>query len=350
MKIYIPVEKDDPHFLDNPFISTYTDSISSMHKDVAFYYNKDLIWQEEAYSFNVVHFMWPQLYCDDMASGKDLRQRLAQLKSRGVRIFATCHNFTPHVVTNRYSIETYNIVYSMSDVITHLGEYSLNILKDEFPESKHYLIPHHVYDDLYNQRNTSIQDSINELKYLSSDYRYVLSLGTFRSFEEKKFFVSLASSLFQEGIRFIAPSFLRKPYGSRNPKWWLQYLWCWIMSKRCHIVSSGKYVSDEQMPAYFDKADIVFVQRLKILNSGNVPLGLYMGKVVVGPNVGNVGSLLALCSNPTFDPDRFETAKDAIMSALEIANTDIGEKNRAFCIENWSTKRIAEMYYKIYTI
>ena len=43
---------------------------------------------------------------------------------------------------------------------------------------------------------------------------------------------------------------------------------------------------------------MVFIQRTDILNSGNVPLALSFGRVVTGPDSGNIGGLLAETSTP----------------------------------------------------
>lgn len=48
-------------------------------------------------------------------------------------------------------------------------------------------------------------------------------------------------------------------------------------------------------------ADIALLQRVKILNSGSLPLNFYFGNVVVGPDVGNVGEILKKTGNPVFN-------------------------------------------------
>jgi hypothetical protein len=51
-------------------------------------------------------------------------------------------------------------------------------------------------------------------------------------------------------------------------------------------------VDDNILPYYYAASDLAFIHRVKILNSGNAIMPMLFGKVVVGPDVGNVGVLL----------------------------------------------------------
>ena len=73
-----------------------------------------------------------------------------------------------------------------------------------------------------------------------------------------------------------------------------------------------------------------------------------MGKVVVGPNVGNVGSILKETDNPSFDPENEHSLINAIDMAFQLKKNGFGMKNKLFSESNWSTAVIAERLYKIY--
>ena len=84
----------------------------------------------------------------------------------------------------------------------------------------------------------------------------------------------------------------------------------------------------EDVPAYFVAADVVFIQRLEILNSGNVPMAYAAAKVVVGPDMGNVGELLRATGNPAFDVHDHKDIIEKCKQALQMAQTmDIGRAN-----------------------
>ena len=77
-------------------------------------------------------------------------------------------------------------------------------------------------------------------------------------------------------------------------------------------------------------------------------MAFYMGKVVVGPNVGNVGQILKDTGNPTFEPENEDSIIDAIDKALMLNEQGIGEKNKKYADENWSTAKISQQLYDIY--
>ena len=78
--------------------------------------------------------------------------------------------------------------------------------------------------------------------------------------------------------------------------------------------------SDDMLPYYYMAADLCLIQRKKILNSGNAILPLLFNKVVVGPNVGNVGPLLKEMGFPTFDPKDESSILSAVSKGLSMIN------------------------------
>ena len=111
---------------------------------------------------------------------------------------------------------------------------------------------------------------------------------------------------------------------------------------------SKGFVKDEDLPYYYAASDTALIHRKEILNSGNLPMAFYMGKVVVGPNVGNVGTILDETSNPTFDIHKIDSLKDAIEKALVLNKQGKGEENRKYAIDNFSTERVAQLHINLY--
>jgi glycosyltransferase involved in cell wall biosynthesis len=110
----------------------------------------------------------------------------------------------------------------------------------------------------------------------------------------------------------------------------------------------GTLVSEEVLPYYFGAADIVLIQRMKILNSGNLPLSMFMGKVVVGPNVGNVGRILTETNNPTFIPRDTSSILKAVHKAFTLLEEGKGIENRHYALDNWSTDIISKKLFNYY--
>ena len=109
-------------------------------------------------------------------------------------------------------------------------------------------------------------------------------------------------------------------------------------------------ISDEQVPDYFSAADVVLLPRLDILNSGNLPLAYYFGKVVVGPDCGNVGEILKETGNPVFDPQDPDSAVEAVKRGLKLAAKGKGAQNRAYAIDRWGSRKIVRELIAAYRI
>lgn len=107
-------------------------------------------------------------------------------------------------------------------------------------------------------------------------------------------------------------------------------------------------MTNDEMKDLFSVCGIVLIQRPEILNSGNVPLGFYYGKVVVGPFVGNVGELLVKTGNPVFSPTDMNDVVRNVHVARELACQGHGVLNRRYCLHEWSTNKVAGMYMHLY--
>lgn len=347
MNVYIPIWEDDPRLSPNPFVSSIVDECTKMDCSVAFRFGLSLLWTEECERMDIIHIMWPDFFASDMAKGKDLEERLHYLKGCGVKVVATCHNMHAHRKVNEYSDKAYDIVYGQADIMIHLGEYSCSVMKEKYPAARHELIPHHVYDNIYTNR-VSRADGLARLG-LNDACRYILCFGLFRNDDERAFVRAVARQLKKEKIRFLAPSFLFKPVGHKNPMTWLKYFWPKIKAERCGIKTmQGGYVSDEELPYYYGASDVSFIQRVDILNSGNLPMGFLMGKVVVGPDMGNVGPLLKENDNPVFTVNDVGSAVKAIKNGIGLQDNGKGEENRLHGLKAWSTREIAERHVELY--
>lgn len=82
----------------------------------------------------------------------------------------------------------------------------------------------------------------------------------------------------------------------------LSRIWHYIRYRMEGVEFVNRVLSTTETETYFCACDIVFIQRFSVLNSGNLPMGFGAGCVVVGPNVGNVGSILNKTGNPIFNP------------------------------------------------
>lgn len=111
---------------------------------------------------------------------------------------------------------------------------------------------------------------------------------------------------------------------------------------------SEELVSHKDLPYYIAASDVIFIQRKKILNSGNIPLAFLFKKIVIGPDIGNVGEILRETKNPTFCPcDPYSIVK-ALNMAQSLMKDNKGYENYSYAKQNMGLKKVANDYINIY--
>ncbi|WP_027456078.1 hypothetical protein [Xylanibacter brevis] len=346
MKVFMVHE--DPWNAGNPYIYTLIEGIQKSHPDCSMGWGRERFWSEEIFSYDIVHFHWPQTFMGrDSHTEDDLLLHIERMKSSGVRIVATCHDLEPHYDQFADKVESMRIVYSHCDAIFHLGNYSKKLFEIKYPNAVHYLLPHHLYDTVYT-KFPSREESLKKLG-LAENHTYILCFGAFRAQQERNLILSLSKQLADKKIVILAPSFMNV--------WWHSFrlfhkrLVKWYYRCRYHIYCTGstwRAVSDEFLPYYYGAADIVFIPRLKILNSGNALMPMLFGKVVVGPDCGNVGPLLRQWNYPVFSVDDVENVGSIVRSALQMGKNGAGAQNRPLQLDAYSTAVIADKLFTTY--
>ena len=231
-----------------------------------------------------------------------------------------------------------------------MGKYSQKLFEKKYSKANNPIILHHIYDQIYN--NTILPDreySINRLG-LDPSYHYVLCMGAFRDNEEREIAQNVYISLKEKRVKILAPEFIMKRFSLKHPLASLKSYCRYFLTKLKYpnIIFKGHLIPDDMMPYYYAASDIAMIQRKEILNSGNLPMALMMGKVVVGPNIGNVGTWLKEIDNPTFDIFDLTTIKSALYCAYQKSNQGLGKRNKEYAYEKLSTSKIANQYVNLY--
>lgn len=356
MKVYFVVKEPSERTI-NHFVSSLGNALQKQGCEVV--YGLKLLWTDEVLDCDIIHFQWPEglfgLFGHQVTDEELTRvnQRLILLKEHGKKLFYTCHNLKPHTNKNENLLRLYELIYSNADYVHHLGSYSCELLQQKYPKARHIVIPHHIYDNVLSF-SVSQQEARQRL-HLPQDKKIILSFGKFRNNKERQFVLSIKnkcnhSPLFGRGAGgeafFLMPGFYRETLHTWNPKKLITRLYHTIRYKLKGIRFCNEAIPDDLMQCYFCAADVVLIQRLDILNSGNLPMAFHAGKVVVGPDVGNVGPLLRETSNFTFDPHDMRSAVSALQNALE--TTSKGGENKTYATEHWSSERIAASLLKYY--
>lgn len=346
MKIFMVHE--DPWNAGNPYIYTLIEGIQKSHPDCSMGWGRELFWSDKIFSYDIVHFHWPQTFMGrDPHTETDLLHHIERMKSAGVKIVATCHDLEPHYNHFVDKAESMRIVYSHCDAIFHLGDYSKMLFERKFPNATHYLLPHHLYDTVYTNF-PSREESLKKLG-LPENHKYILCFGNFRAKQEKELLLSLSTQLSDKNIVILAPNFMNI--------WWHSFRLChkrlikWYYKFRYNIYCTGSAwlaVSDDELPYYFCVADVVFIQRLKILNSGNAVMPMLFGKVVVGPDCGNVGPLLRQWNYPVFSVDDIDNVGSIVRKGLQMAENGLGIQNRQRQLDEYATAVVVKKLYMTY--
>lgn len=326
----VPVPKDrrlkvlmvcEPDFL-NPFPQHIYNEILEYDLDADC--SADAFWTCDPGDYDVVHVQFPEAFfkwqVDNVspAEMKRLADRLAAFRAAGCKIVYTRHNQTVHIPRKGCIDKIYRMLDAESDAVLHMGRYSLMESKGKYPNSRarHFVVPHHTYPHLL--RRVDRRTCCEQLG-LDPARPVVLSFGSFRNPREKDLVRNAVAGCGVAGVQLLAPA-----------------------------LAKGGFVSDRELPLYFGAADVVFLQRVRILNSGNLPLGFYYGKVVVGPNLCDVGEWLRQTGNPVFEPFRPGSEAVALAEGLALAKEGLGERNRAFADRLWSLEVVGAQVVAAY--
>lgn len=101
-----------------------------------------------------------------------------------------------------------------------------------------------------------------------------------------------------------------------------------------------KFIPDSEIQYYLNAADVVLISRKAPLNFGILPLAFQFRNVVVGPDFGNVGEILKLTGNPTFNFNSDASGSNALKEAEGMVNLGKGKVNYSSSLSNWNKDKI----------
>ena len=347
MRIYFVVSEPSERTV-NHFVSSLGNALQKQGCEVV--YGHKRLWTDEVYDCDIIHFQWPEYVFGPQKhtfSDNDITRishRLTQLKVKGIKIFVQVHNLKPHKKKDKNILRLYELLYLQADVIVHMGNYSRELLQPQYPKAQQIVVPHHIYDDVYSF-NIS-QEEARQRLHLPTDKKIILSFGKFRNKRERNFVLSLRKNFNPQFSIFLMPGFYRETLHTWNPKKLAVRLYNTCKYKLMDIKFYNEVIPDDLMQCYLCAADVVLIQRLDILNSGNLPMAYHAGKVVVGPDVGNVGQILRETGNFTFEPHDINSAVSALQKAL--METTKGKENRTYATEHWTSDLIAATLLRYY--
>lgn len=295
--------------------------------------------------YDIVHVHWPQsmfegggakLTAADVACA---RRRLAELKASGVSVVYTRHNEIPHYCDNPHAAELCRLFERESDRVVHMGEFSHRQMGADRGD-RDVIIPHHGFDWYPVPEQTQARMSLG----LVTADRVVAAVGVYRDNEERELVASACLDSAIPGLKLLSAAIFSEIRG---------YSGADIDSFRRRLQDlyprqPEGWITEEDMSRCLAAADVVFLQRVHTLNSGNLPLAFHFGKVVIGPDRGNVGEILRETGNPVFDPEDPADVVRALRRGFELAEAGKGEENARYAREHWNFNETGRLHEELY--
>lgn len=345
---------------DNMFVKTLVEGLRSVNITVDL--SLDYFWDKDlSKMYDIIHIQWPEeLFLWNNILDIDLVRlidKLRLLRDKGVKIVYTRHNLAPHYPNDNIN-KLYSIIETYSSAIVHMGYFSMQEYKDKYPSKDivQAVIPHHIYENVYNEHYTQ-EEARKRLKIPLNKF-VILSFGKFRFKDEMMMVLKAFYKLSLRNKYLLAPRIF--PFEKRSNsfsllKRMLSFFGYYIIYPFSHYFNTKlglekELVTDEDLPLYFIAADVVFIQRKNILNSGNIPTSFLFKKVVVGPDCGNITEILEATFNPLFKPGDNKSVTNALMEAYLLSQGMHGANNYKFALEHWGVQVISREYLRLYEI
>lgn len=307
--------------------------------------------------WDVILLQWPELLVPDNDTSR-LDRVLTWLKDakKNAKIFSVIHNILPHYKNSEFHRDLYRSVYEVSDAFIHLG-YASVALQRQFCEPvalKPYLVvPHGNYSCF---GPPVAQQSARAELGLPLSGVIILVFGELRAKEEFNFALQATrgKSRYQKSLVIAG----RLPLRARGRRYGrvatyavaairaLTYFS--VAGLRKNVILHERAIPHSEVAKYVCASDVLFIPRKMAINSGNVALGFTYGKVVVGPNIGNIGPVLSAAGNPVYDPSNVKTIAPAIERACELLGTELGAKNMSYALEKWSWDVVAQQLIEFF--
>ncbi|MGJ8673006.1 hypothetical protein [Rubritalea sp.] len=337
MKILLSSSCDDS-FRGNPYVLNLMQALK-LNGEAQVEYGLHWLW-DPRFSFNLIHFQWPEEIFGWRAATEAelarLQQRLEEHKNGGGKCVITVHNELPHGQYAKPFEALYRLLYEYADALVHLGEASISSIKARYfaeTNSKiHRVIKHGDYGCFLNGKE---KGEARKCLKLSEEEFVLVHVGAIRSEKELGLLLRGFRVLPMQKKRLLIAG--RLPYPSRRD--WRHYWLRLRLQRDAHVLLVEKNLTNDEVERCVVASDMLFIARTESLNSGNVALAYTFGKVVVGPDIAVIGEDLRAAGNYTFDPRSVASIDQAIVASLK--QTDQGDKNKQWASEHMHWQTIA---------
>jgi beta-1,4-mannosyltransferase len=292
----------------------------------------------------LVHLQWPEELYRWHGAGpvapraEAFLARLDALKASGARLAWTIHNLAPHDhPDDPLDHEVYRALIARADLLIHHGEASRTLLRERYGSvAAAAIVAPHGHFAGYPQGGD--RAATRARLGLPADAMVFLHFGLVRGYKGLDLLLDGFAAarvprkhLLIAGSYAIAPS--RQPLAER-----LRMAWIKRFSRRIHCVF--RHVPDDEIRDIMAAADAVVLAHRQVLNSGVAVLGMSFGKLVVGPDTGCVGPLLATGVNERYGAGDARALAHALERAADPTRLAAAPGNAAIA-RDWDWTRNA---------
>lgn len=338
------------------------------------HHSSDDFWNMQG-DFDVVHLHFPEhltyeieaAYFQGLERGPEhgLQDSLiAQVEERlkfwagKARLVVTRHVLLPHdAVSDPQWEKMYGTFYRYADGVAHFANASIAEFRQRYRntrwhrgcEPQHVVIPHQNYATL---PNVISREEARRKLGISQQAQVLLVFGAIRSGDTERNLILQAFQNARVPRKVLLVSRWREKLAKVRwirLKYWIRDLTRLYYRLHPRYRFNYNFVAEADAQIYLNAADVLLIPRLKVLNSGNITLGLTFGKVVVGPDSWDVGELLKETGNPVFDPERPEAAAAAVEAGFRLAKEGIiGPRNQQRALKEWSARQCGDLYVQLF--
>ena len=317
MNVFIPALKDKNPFFDEVMLHSKHTYIFDIYKNYKPTYKVVLIhWPEQI-------FDWKEPSNDELI---ELESAIDIWKQKS-KILYVIHNIERHFGMTENFRKLYQIIVDNCNTMIHMGNYSSNLFKDKYPSKKHQIINHPLYQNSF---TIFSKDEARKKLNISKDAVVIIAPGAIRNKEESKLVLNAFRGLktknkvlivprmlpFEFPFEFKGRTFLKRIIDIK--KYYLSFK-DWQYKKPTYYFNYN-FLEQDDLALLMSASDIVFIPRIKILNSGNVFLAMTYKKVMLGPNQGNLTEIFKLFKLPYFNPKEKSSISKAMSDAFLLFN------------------------------
>lgn len=312
MKVLLPFKEDLNPYLKE--IITYS--------ECSFVYDHYKNYSPE---YNIVNIHWPEALFDWWEPTEqqllDLEEDIRFWKKNSVVVY-TKHDDRRTKGSTPLFTQLFELIEKYTDVFIHLGEYSKAKYEVIYPNARHEIVPHPLYQGSY---KVFPKNEAREILGITPNSFVITVPGAIRDFKERKLVLNSFKALKVSHKVLISSNMrteIKRDFRGRvalkkfvDVKKYLVNRFKSKYKPPTYIFTYEK-LDSEEFSLKISAADVILVPRIDILNSGNVFLAFTFRKVVCGPATGNINEALQKFKMPIFKPSSLKSVIKALNQAV----------------------------------